>query len=290
MVLHRSLNLREDFRFILFDCAVWKEGDILKYSGDRACYIHHDASYRSRCIPPSYKGLAIGVCVEEYVSKEFHVIELVDAANGNMFLWWRSILNGHSMVENYFSFGLSSRAVAARALALLADIVMIGDLILEYKWGDVTEHYLRTMKVYKGITKTAEMNDARDVFCFQERALSDRVEVSWKICNLIYGELHLKDWIRENDDRMDFPIRYVDSRAQKYSCLFFLVALGSGLFIDIDYDILAQDIISGILKEHEKQSAIDAAERWMHSVHMTDDDIFGESLVREHREVPSDAV
>lgn len=148
-----------------------------------------------------------------------HTVHLSDIEHGSPAWWWRSVSTSRQLVRNPAVALVPSREQMVRALALVADIIAIGDLVLTY-----FHSTLRT--------------------CLREDPELQRASTSMAavMCNAILQELRMDGWLPRGgisscvtEDNYVYPTMSEDEngrtfQAEEYGLLFFFLTVKSRLY------------------------------------------------------------
>lgn len=136
-------------------------------------------------------------------------VELQDVDEGITSWWWEAVSSANILVAKPLTVHVSNEKRMVNALALISDIISIGDLVLEYRL-PFLQHQLKTNKgVQSSVTATPGIT-----------------------CNLIMEKVGLNNWFPIEAEVLESKEYEYPQDRKKYGMLFLILAEKSNMFSD----------------------------------------------------------
>jgi hypothetical protein len=257
----------KNFRYARFDRAVISDADGNQaVTNDEICYVRLEAAHNRPKDTSPENQVWYGYLVDERRDGmgNLRAIKLCDVANGKNFLWWRAIVSASRIVARPHSIGLYTQAGAVAALSVLADIVIIGDLLLQHHGDFLATSFNENMNDFSDPNRASPDLSRKDNYeeRMRLRSLRHRVETCAVVCNLMFNQLSLDGWGPIDHNFSRFPAGTTAVRARKYAAVFFMASLESQLFIRRPLKWSGPDIMNLIWDEAPEKVA-EATTEWL---------------------------
>lgn len=152
------------------------------------------------------------------VQTNAHCVEICDMRDGDAYRWWCNVSNAMDLVLAPQDYFLISQQAALNALALAADIIVVGDLVFKEFHDELQERFQSDADFKDGLGSSPG-----------------------SLCNKLLEKLELPWKLAAHEDT--FPALPA-GRAQKYGTLFFMLTEKSHLFQNRAPDTCGFDIVN----------------------------------------------
>lgn len=158
-------------------------------------------------------GARIDPALQWYGYRKGHTqnfVELQDVDDGITSWWWHAVSSAHMLVAKPLTVHVSNKLRMVNALALISDIISIGDLVLEHRF-EFLQHELKTNRgIQASITATPGI-----------------------MCNMIMEKVGLSNWFPIEAEALiregyNYPLE-----RKKYGMLFLILAEKSSMFASL---------------------------------------------------------